>query len=128
MEFKLDVICSVEDSPQYIKVNIDSARLKKLLSFADIVKSSGVYCVVAFDDSTRWFNDEDCLDETRMNLKTVRVYSYGFGYEAYPRHTEVLCTSNVISFKGLEGKNLDEEESDGQGKETDTKADTDSQD
>ena len=112
MEFKL-MVCSssdLNDNPEYAKVDIDSKRLNKLKEYAAIVKSIGVYSLVNWDSSTKWFSDEECQIEVRMDARTVHVFPHGFNYEAYVRNMDVVCITSEILFRDLEGKDLDEEE------------------
>ena len=128
MEFILEVCSSfnTDDSPEYAKVNIDSKRLNKLKEYAAIVESIGVYSLVNWDSSTKWFSDEECQNEVRMDARTVHVFPHGFNYEAYVRNMDVVCTTAEILFRDLEGKDLDEEEIDQSNSQTSTEADSNS--
>lgn len=124
MEFKLEVCssCNTDDGPEYAKVHIDSKRLNKLKEYAAIVKSINVYSLVNWDSSTKWFTDEECQIEVRMDAKTVHVFPHGFNYESYVRNMDVVCTTAEILFRDLEGKDLDGEETDQSNSQTDPQA------
>lgn len=128
MEFILEVWDNPnsDGGPKWLQVNIDSKRLKKLKEYAEIVKSTGVYAVVDWDNSTKWFNDDDLQNEVRMDAKTVHVYLHGFQYEAYVKNMDVVCTTVEILFQDVEGKDLDEEETDQPNTQTSTETDSNS--
>ena len=126
MEFILEVWdnLNLDDGPTYVKVNINSKRLSKLKEYAEIVKSTGVCAVVDWDNSTKWFNDDDLNNEAKMDAKTVHIYSYGIHYEAYVKHTGILFISEDLDFETLDTENLDEEGIDSETEEACTPTDT----